>query len=88
MGNSDGIVYVVPVMRDGYLEEVTEDIAKLRLGVRISTLVVTKMLVGSFCYRRFDYAYSNQYKLLWRAMASSRWRRWITSRPRERGSST
>ena len=64
VGNSDGIVYIVPVIRDGYLEEVTEDIARLKLGVRISTLVVTKVLVGSLCYRRFDYSYSNQYRLL------------------------
>ena len=64
VGNSDGVVYVVPVLHDGYLEELTEDIAGLKLGVRISTLVVTKVLVGSFCYRRFDYAYTNQYKSL------------------------
>lgn len=64
VGNSDGVVYIVPVVHDGYLEELTEEIAKLRLGVRISTLVVTKMLVGNFCYRRFDYAYSSQYRTL------------------------
>ena len=64
VGNSDGVMYFVPVIKDGYLEEVAEGMAKLKLGVGISTLVVTKVLVGSFCCRRFDYTYTNQYRIL------------------------
>ena len=60
-GSPDGIIYFVPVFNDGDLERETESMRKLDLGVNIDTAIVSDILLGSFCYRRFDYTHSRQH---------------------------
>ncbi len=62
--NPDGSLLFVPVFEGNELYEITEKLKKLDLGIEISTAVITNMLVGSFCLRKFDNAYSVQQKIL------------------------
>ena len=62
--NPDGSLFLVPVFEGNELYEITEKLKKLDLGIEISTAVITNMLVGSFCLRKFDNTYSIQQKIL------------------------
>ncbi|MCW6160553.1 MAG: AsnC family transcriptional regulator [Candidatus Micrarchaeales archaeon] len=63
-GNPDGSVLFMPVQNDGDLEANIENLAGLDLGLNFRTLIVTGILLGSFCLRKFDQAYATQYKPL------------------------
>lgn len=64
IGISKGVALFVPVFTDGDLEKAKEQLLALNLGADINTLVVTKLVLGSFCLRRFDNDYSGQYNSL------------------------
>jgi len=59
-----GIVFYLPVFNFGDLESIAEEILKLNPGIRIKTLIITNILVGKFCFRNFDNAYSIQEGIL------------------------
>ncbi len=63
IGEPYGFVFFVPVFEDGGLEEVVGDLSNMK-GVEITASVVTKMLYGNLCCRRFDRTYSQQYGAL------------------------
>ncbi len=63
-GNPDGILYFVPVLNEGDLEREAEGMEKLDLGAKFDTAIVLNTLLGSFCYRKFDYVYSKQHMRL------------------------
>jgi|SRR5271157_1458796 len=62
--NPDGSISCVPVFDYDDLDTYVDKIVGINLGVRLTTLVVTNLLVGDFCYRRFDNAYSMQENIL------------------------
>ncbi len=63
IGEPYGFVFFVPVFEDGGLEEAAGKLSNMK-GVEITASVVTKMLYGSLCCRRFDKMYSQQYGVL------------------------
>ena len=58
------VMLVMPTFNelDGHVEE--ESIQKRIKGITLSRLIITHVLIGSFCYRRFDNTYTNQYRRL------------------------
>ncbi len=59
-----GIILYVPVFIYGDLESAVEEIANLDLGIKLDTLIITDILIGNFCFRNFDNAYSIQKEIL------------------------
>lgn len=60
----EGSILVLPVVKEGEMEEATKALMSNVKGISVRTLIISKILVGSFCYRRFDNAYSRQYNSL------------------------
>ena len=61
LGAPNGAILFMPATYLGELEDRSEELRKTIKGVRIETLFVTDILVGSFCYRAIDNSYSIQY---------------------------
>lgn len=59
-----GVAFYVPVFNYGDLEATVEEISNLDLGIKTKTLIITDILLGSFCFRNFDNAYSIQGDIL------------------------
>jgi DNA-binding Lrp family transcriptional regulator len=64
IGTPQGYLMVMPVFIEGELALTEGHLMKMIKGVRLRRLIVTENVVGSFCYRNFDPAYTNQYRLL------------------------
>lgn len=64
METPDGIFYLFPVFKDGYLETIETELNATIKGVKFESLIVEKVLLGSICYRKFDNLYSDQYLAL------------------------
>gem|GEM_PF-1156371 len=60
----DGTILYLPVFNYGDLEAEVEKISNLDLGIKVRTMIVTDMLLGSPCFRNFDNAYSMQQSIL------------------------
>jgi hypothetical protein len=64
MGNiesPDGVMYIAPIFKDGDLEAITRDLTNTVEGIELHSLIVSDVIVGELCYRRFDNLYSSQY---------------------------
>lgn len=59
-----GAISFMPVAEEGYLDKVTAELKEELTGGNIRNLVITEVIVGTLCYRRFDDLYSRQYRLL------------------------
>lgn len=59
-----GIIFIFPVFTENELQETNLFINKNIKGLNLETLIITNILIGTFCYRRFDSTYSNQHRLL------------------------
>ena len=64
IGTPDGCILIMPIFKDSEFQEVQKEIESNVKGVEIENLVVTNVVVGSLCYRRFDNDYSSQYRIL------------------------
>lgn len=67
MGNisiPEGIIMFAPVLYEGDLNKFATDLKSGFKGIEIKSLIVTEVLVGSLCNRRFDNTYSQHYDLL------------------------
>ncbi len=62
--NPAGLVLYLPVFKDGNLEANIENLSPVNLGINIRTNIITSVLIGNFCYRNFDNAYSIQHDIL------------------------
>ena len=51
-------------MQEGTLEYIAEAIRKELQGSIVKTLIVTNIITGLLCYRRFDNTHSKQYARL------------------------
>ena len=59
-----GSISFLPVVEEGYLDKTASNIEKDSQGSIARSLVVTDLIVGRLCYRRFDSAYTRPYRLL------------------------
>ncbi len=64
IGNPDGSLLFMPVYSNNDLDLAVEKLVQLDLGIKIKTLVVTSIILGSFCYRKYDYVHSKQHHIL------------------------
>ncbi len=64
IANPYGMIFLIPVIESEEFQKIIEKQNKLNLGERLKTLIVTDILVGNFCFRKFDNAYSVQQKIL------------------------
>lgn len=64
IGTPNGAILFLPVMQEGTLEYIAEAIRKELQGSIVKTLIVTNIITGSLCYRRFDNTHSKQYARL------------------------
>lgn len=61
---ASGGISFLPVAEDGDFGKAVENIEKELQGSIVRSLVVTDVIIGTLCYRRFDNMYSRQYRLL------------------------
>lgn len=64
MASPDGFLFCFPVIEQDALDEYAGRLMDLGLGIKLSKLVITNVIVGRFCYRHFDNAYSAQQEML------------------------
>ncbi len=64
IGGQVGSIVFLPLFEDGELNKIAYGINEELPGNVIKTLVVTDVLTGELCYRRFDNTYSRAYRLL------------------------
>ncbi len=60
----DGAIVYMPVFKNGDLESTIDILSDQKYGIRAKALLVSSILLGNFCYRRFDNAYSIQTEVL------------------------
>ena len=60
----EGIMLLTPVYNDGDLEKIAENLKAKLNGVKIKTSIVTNIILGTLCFRRFDVGYTRQYSYL------------------------
>ncbi len=58
------VMFIMPVFADGSVQSVIDYLDKNVDGIENKMLIVTEVVLGSFCFRRFDKAYSVQYQRL------------------------
>ncbi len=59
-----GAISFLPVAEEGYLDRVTASVERELQGSVARSLVITDVIAGNLCYRRFDSAYTRPYRLL------------------------
>ncbi len=57
----DSLLDIMPVLREGDLDRVLKELGSVIRGVRFHSLVVSNVIVGGFCYRKFDNLYGMPY---------------------------
>ncbi len=60
----EGIMLFSPILEEGDLDKYIANLKRSFKGTIITSLIITNILVGSLCYRRFDNTYSRQYTSL------------------------
>ncbi len=64
IGAPESIVLFMPAMEGDELDRTLEEIGRKIKGVKASALMITNVLVGNLCYRRFDNTHSRQQSIL------------------------
>jgi DNA-binding Lrp family transcriptional regulator len=59
-----GVLFVFPSLKDSELHLIQMGLQKQVEGIELTTMVITDMVFGSFCYRRLDNTHSRQFKRL------------------------
>ena len=62
--NPYGIMFFLPIRGNINFDKTVESLSSLGSGMRFTTLIITSILVGDFCYRKFDAAHSVQQRIL------------------------
>ena len=60
----NGGLFLLPIYKDGELETEEEKLKREVKGIDVNSMVVTDVLVGNICYRRFDNTRSNPYETI------------------------
>ncbi len=61
--NPYGLMFIMSVHDEKELKQTEERFLRIK-GIKIDTLIVTDVFLGSFCYRKYDNTYSSQHKCL------------------------
>lgn len=61
VGNPNGVLFIAPIFSEGQFNHIIDVFNTKIKGVRLRTLIITSVIIGRFCYRKFDNAYSRQY---------------------------
>ncbi len=64
IGSPEGLICFMPVVNQEDLDNEIEHLQESVKGMIFRTLIVTNIIVGSLCHRRFDNHYSRQYEIL------------------------
>jgi DNA-binding Lrp family transcriptional regulator len=64
IGAPHGILFVEPIFDDEQFRKSVEKLSNEIKGVAVSSLIITNVLVGNFCYRKFDNRYARHHDLL------------------------
>ncbi len=64
IGISTATIFFTPIARDSSIEGELDTLRPSFHGVRVRSLIVSDVIVGQLCYRRFDNDYSRQYARL------------------------
>ena len=64
VGIPRGGIFFIPLFAEGDLECTKERLDKFKLGTSLDTYIVSKVIIGSFCIRKFDNGHSRQYDIL------------------------
>ena len=59
IGSPYGVLFLFPVFRDGGVEEALKELSKTP-GMEIKDEIVTDVIIGRLCFRKFDNSYSKQ----------------------------
>lgn len=59
-----GLVYIMPVFAEPELGEAVARIKGGIAGIKVSSMIITNLIKGSLCQRKFDNDYSSQYEIL------------------------
>ncbi|MDE1857171.1 MAG: hypothetical protein KGH98_03770, partial [Candidatus Micrarchaeota archaeon] len=59
-GVPDGFILVLPVHNEGDREELEERFRAIK-GMRLTSMIVSNVMTGGLCIRRFDNMYAKQY---------------------------
>ena len=72
IGSPLATLFFKPVFNEGEINKTNEEFKKLKSAIDTNILIITDVILGKFCYRRFDPTYSEQYQyLLEREMIST-----------------
>jgi len=59
-----GVVYIFPVFYENDLQEAIGTLTEKVKGIKLSVLMITSIIIGNLCYRKFDNEYTSQYRIL------------------------
>ena len=62
--NPHGTILFTPCFRDGEFDSLIQKVTGLNNGLNIRTMIVTSVLFGTLCYRKFDVLHSRQNSIL------------------------
>jgi DNA-binding Lrp family transcriptional regulator len=60
----DGASLIFPIIKEDDLENARQNFQQDIKGIKIDDLIITNIIIGSLCYRKFDNMYSLQYEIL------------------------
>ena len=58
------ILFIMPVFKDGDLEDAEDNFKRKVKGINLKSLIITNVILGRLCYRRLDNDYSRHYSAL------------------------
>lgn len=64
IGTPAGVMAITPTIEQSDLNDLEDHLSKNTKGMKIRDAIISSIIVGSFCYRRFDNTSALQYKLL------------------------
>lgn len=67
-----GVTSYLPIFDYDTLDKEIEKLADFDLGIKLTSAVVTNIILGDFCYRKFDDAHSSQQEILERDYGMSK----------------
>jgi hypothetical protein len=64
IGAPDSLIMVLPIFNETDLDEAVRELGSKVKGMKLKSSIITNVIVGSLCFRRFDNAYSIQHRTL------------------------
>jgi len=64
IGTPAGVMAITPTLEQSDLHDLEDYLSKNTKGMKVRDAIISSIIVGSFCYRKFDNTSALQYKLL------------------------